>query len=94
MNSCKIWGAEQGQGPSAHGEERFFTTQADAFAERKRKKKSPCFVQNDGGEAWALWQSDDDFSAGVMFGQVADRFGGLVQAVTPVDDWGYFSGCH
>ncbi len=39
-------------------------------------------------------QSDDDFSAGVMFGEIADGFGDLVQAVALVDDWGYFSGCH
>ena len=39
-------------------------------------------------------QSDDDLSAGVMLGQVADGFGDLVQAVTLVDDWGYFSGGH
>jgi hypothetical protein len=37
-------------------------------------------------------QSDDDFSTGVLFGQVADGFGDLVQAATLVDNWGYFSG--
>jgi len=42
----------------------------------------------------ALLQRDYYFSAGVLFGEVADRFGDLVQAVTPIDDRGYFSGCH
>jgi hypothetical protein len=39
-------------------------------------------------------QRDDYFSAGVLFGEIADRFGDLFQGVTPVDDWGYFSACH